>query len=95
MTTTAISNPPTPPPMAILGPRPMPPPEVVLVSICMPSLKVIGLPTPKSVSAPLCCRLPILLHTPQTRVSLHGEEFMYPEKTRATFRRRRCVYAGP
>src|SRR5215211_3354 len=39
--TTAISNPPTPPPMTIPR-RPPPPLSVVLVSICIPSLKVIA-----------------------------------------------------
>src|SRR4051794_35539994 len=43
--TTTISSPPRPPPIAM--PRPPPPPpllDVVLVSICMPSLKVIAQP---------------------------------------------------
>ena len=41
--TTRNNNPPSPPPIAI--PRPPPPPDdaVVLVSICIPSLKVIAL----------------------------------------------------
>src|ERR1700754_1309578 len=44
--TTRISKPPTPPPMAMPRPPPPPPPpvEMLLLSICMPSLKVIALP---------------------------------------------------